>query len=816
MTSSPGRCLSKYIFRRTMKTLLLILGLLCCTTFSFGQFSIQGMVTDGHESLPSATILLLALDSAVVEGVVTNPSGAFIFDHVVPGQYVVSVSMVGYAKFFSTGFSVTDHDIDLREIILREATTELGELIITEQRQFFDQKIDRLVINLQSSISSSGNTMLEVLQKTPGVVLNRQNNTISMNGKSGVRIMVNEKIMQIPLDVALQMLGDMSASNVEKIELINTPPSKYDAEGSGGIIHIITKTNEEGGTNFSFGFTLGARWAEALGGNFNLSHRSERFSYFTDYSASRNHNLHIMRMNRQSLINGFDQKEDAYSRRENVTIQQNLSSGFEWKAGKNMIWNVLLTAYRRNWSLDAFTTDTQHVTANSAVVTGMGIAETNVWQGAAGSIGLQSKISDKSSIQVNADYLYYHNDNPSYYKNNILDEQNNPVVSDIDLKKYTPIHFLISKADYQNIISPSLTWEAGIKGVTSTLDNHVAVQRTVENVWVEDPAFTSFSNLQEQVAAAYVSLKWQIGKQLHINSGLRYEYTHTTISTPAQGDLVNRKYGYFFPSFSLKRSLDTEKDFHFSYARRITRPTYNDIAPYVFFWGPNTFSAGNTSLYPAIADALTASYHSKQWISSLQFTHSGNEIVTLQAEQDPGTTNFTYRSQNLKYLNTLALTNSCSFDLFSWWQVQTNVTAQYQVAETLHLSYNATLSMFGFNAYVLHQVKLPKDFSIEVSGLYQSKALSGISHFLSFGSINAGIQKNFGARGILRLSMDDILGTNNWRIKTDSPRNDLNAYFKYNWHNQFIRLGYTRNFGNGKLTSVKLRSGSEEERGRVN
>jgi hypothetical protein len=798
-----------------MKTLLLILGVLCCTTFSFGQFSIQGMVTDGHEGLPSATILLLTVDSAVVEGVVTNASGTFIFDHVVPGQYVVSVSMVGFAKFFSTGFSVTNRDIDLREIILREAAAELEELIIEEQRQFFDQQIDRVVINLQSSISSSGNTMLEVLQKTPGIVLNRQDNTISMNGKSGVRVMVNEKIMQLPLNVVLQMLDGMSASNVEKIELITTPPSKYDAEGSGGIIHIITKTNEERGTNFSFGLMLGARWAEALGGNFNLSHRSERFSYFADYSASRNHNLHILRMNRQSLINGFVQNEDAYSRRENVTIQQNLNSGFEWKAGKNMIWNVLLTGYRRNWNLDAFTTDTQHVTPNSSVVTGMDIVETNIWQSATGSIGMQSKINDNSSIHVTTDYLYYHNDNPSYYKNKILDEQNNQAMSEIDLKKNTPIHFLIGKADYQNIISPSLTWEAGIKGVTATLDNQVAVQRTIDNVWVEDPAFTSFSNLHEKVAAGYVASQWQIGKQLHINSGLRYEYTHTTISTPGQGDLVNRKYGYFFPSFLLKRNLGTEKDFHFSYARRITRPTYNDIAPYVFFWGPNTFSAGNTSLYPAIADAFTAGYHVKQWITSLQITHSRYEIVTLQAEQDPATNNFTYRSQNLKYLNTVALTNSCSFDLFPWWQVQTNVTAQYQVAETSHLSYNATLSIFGLNAYMLHQVKLPKNFSIEVSGLYQSKALSGISQFLSFGAINAGIQKNFGVKGMLRLSMDDMLGTNNWRIKTDSPRNDLNAYFKYNWHNQFIRLSYTRNFGNGKLKAVKLKSGSEEERRRV-
>lgn len=789
---------------------------LCCTTFSFGQLSIRGVVTDGHEKLPSVTILLLASDSVMIDGVVTNTSGEFIFEHVVPGQYVVSASMVGYEKFFSRQLSVTNHDINLAEIIFQEAATELDEVVIEEEKQLFNQKIDRMVINLQSSISSSGNTMLEVLQKSPGIVLDRQNNTITMNGRSGVRIMVNDKIMQVSSDVVIQMLDGMSASNVEKIELITAPPSKYDAEGNGGIIHIITKTNEDLGTNYSLGFILGARWAEAIGGNFNVSHRGKRFSYFTDYAISLNHNLHIMQMNRRSLKNESVQSQDAYSRRENVTIQHNISSGFEWKASKNMIWNVLLSGYRRNWNLDAFTMDTQHVTANSEIVTGMGITESNIWQSATGSIGMQSKLNNKSSIHVTLDYLYYHNDNPSYYKNKILDETSADSGYDIDLKKTTPIHFLIAKVDYQSNISPSFTWEAGIKAVTSTLHNNVTVQRTIDNIWVADPAFSSSSNLQEQVAAGYVSSEWIIGTQLQINSGLRYEYTHTTINTPGQEYLVNRKYGYFFPSFSVKNNIGTEKDFHFSYGRRITRPTYNDIAPYVFFWGPNIFSAGNTSLYPAISDAITAGYHMKQWNMSLQFTHSQNEIVPWQADQDPGTNNLTYRSQNLKYLKTVALMNSYSMDLSSWWKVQTNVTAQYQVTETLHLPYNSTLSVFGFNVYLHHQLKLPKDFSLEVSGLYQSKSLSGIAQFLPYGSLNAGIQKNLGVYGLLRLSMDDILNTNNWRIKTNSPENHLNAYFNYNWHNRFIRLGYTRNFGNNKLKSVKLKSGSEEEQRRVN
>lgn len=345
------------------------------------------------------------------------------------------------------------------------------------------------------------------------------------------------------------------------------------------------------------------------------------------------------------------------------------------------------------------------------------------------------------------------------------------------------------------------------------MNNNVLVQRLENNVWITDPAFTSYSNLNEQVSAAYISEKWQAGNAWFIHGGLRYEYTHTSIGTPTQKNLINRKYGHLFPGLSLKKDLDKNKDLQLSYARRITRPTYNDIAPFVFFWGPNTFSSGNTSLLPAISDAFKAGYHANRWIISLQFSHSKNEINSLQPEID-SQSNLIYQSQNLKYLNTTGLTNSWSFNIVSWWEVQVNLTAQYQAVQTLNLKNNISLHTYGMNMGVTNSLRLPKDFSIEISGSYQSKALTGISEYLPAGSFNAGIQKKI-RKGTLRLSMDDILYTNNWRIKTIVPENNLDARFYYDFHNQFVRLTFTRSFGNNKLQSVKLKSTSEEERARV-
>ncbi|HYI77924.1 MAG TPA: outer membrane beta-barrel protein [Chryseolinea sp.] len=797
-----------------MKTLLLVIAVSSIGGQSFSQANIFGQISDRQQRLPSVTVMLLSIDSAVVKGVVTDSVGKFVIESIFPGHYIISASMVGYAKFVSP-IEVTNRNIALPLITLEDEPTALHEVVVKGERQRFEQEIDRTVINLEGSITSSGNTILEILQKSPGVVVNRQNNTITINGKSGVRLMINNKLMQLPTDAVIQMMDGMSGSNVEKIEIITAPSSEYDAEGNGGIINIVTMGGKDFGTNASLGLTIGARWAENLGANFNIHHRGKKIAYFADYSIVRNHNMHIVQMNRESTDDSFGQTITSDSRRENITTQQNLNAGLEWQVAKKTTLNFLFTGYNRNWKLSALTEDINRVRMDSSITTGMKIHESNVWKSANGSFGVQTRIDEKSEVSLSLDYLFYHNDNPSTYENAVIIEPaNSQSFNNVDVDKTTPIRTFVAKMDYKNQISPSVLLEGGIKSVTSTLDNNVLVQELVAGVWVPDPMFTSYSMLDERIYAGYFSTKVQVDNQLQINGGIRYEYTQSVISSRGENDLTERRYGYFFPTLSIKKNLGLEEDLEISYTRRITRPTYNDIAPYVFFWGPNTFSAGNTSLYPAVSDAVRVGYSYKHWSTSVQYSHVRNEITMLQPEIDDAQ-NLFYRSQNLKYLNTIGWSVNYSTSISTWWELQSNLTAQYQSGRTSSFNANTSLQLFSVNINLINIFKLPRDFAIEISGIYQSRALSGISQFLPVGSLNAGIQKSFGDKGILRLSMDDILYTNYWRIKTTSPENGLNTYFSYNWHNQFIRLTYTRNLGNTKLKSLRLKSGSEEERSRI-
>jgi hypothetical protein len=187
-------------------------------------------------------------------------------------------------------------------------------------------------------------------------------------------------------DVALKDRYKMSAANVEKIELITTPPAKFDAEGNSGIIHIVMKENADLGTSATAGVTLGYKWSEVYGSNFTLQHRSNKAAYFVDYSFLRERNRHTMNMYREAVIEGFNQEITDSSNRKMMLTTRNMRAGAEISVARNSTISFLVTASRRNWDMNALTYDLNHASRDSPVITDMVINEINIWESASGGI----------------------------------------------------------------------------------------------------------------------------------------------------------------------------------------------------------------------------------------------------------------------------------------------------------------------------------------------------------------------------------------------------------------------------------------------
>jgi len=296
-TSLPKGRGHQSIYIHTLVTLLLL-----TTSHGYAQ-KVSGLVQDqANAPLGNVSVVLIqASDSTLVKGTLTKATGAYAFEQVPIGTYRVSATMAGYEAQYSPPFTIqaNGQPIEVATLKLPTSGKQLGNVTVTAKKPPFEQKIDRMVVNVQSSITSTGSTVLDVLEKSPGVIVDRQNNNIAMGGKDGVVLMINGKINRMPVSAVAQMLAGMSANNIEKIELITTPPSNLDAEGNAGYINIVFKTSPDLGTNGSFSVTMAYNNREVPSGSFNFNHRTAKLNLYGDYSFVRFHSIQTFRLSRQ-------------------------------------------------------------------------------------------------------------------------------------------------------------------------------------------------------------------------------------------------------------------------------------------------------------------------------------------------------------------------------------------------------------------------------------------------------------------------------------------------------------------------------------
>ena len=304
-----------------MKKILTLLIALSGTLAGLSQTktgNISGRITDGlSKTIESATIALIkAQDSSVVKYAVATKEGKFVFDQVPSGTYLVSVSAVGHLKGFSTLAVISDQqpEIILGTIELVPQAKTMGAITITARKPLIEQKIDRTVVNVDASVTNAGSTAMEVLEKSPGISVDKDGN-ISLKGKQGVMVLVDGRPTQLGGADLANLLKSMSSNNLDQIEIMTNPPAKYDAAGNAGIINIKTKKNKQFGYNGSVNANYGQGLLPKLNEGFNFNYRQGKWNLFTNGSHTyreRSNKLFIKRnfLDEQTkdVVRHFDQE----------------------------------------------------------------------------------------------------------------------------------------------------------------------------------------------------------------------------------------------------------------------------------------------------------------------------------------------------------------------------------------------------------------------------------------------------------------------------------------------------------------------------
>jgi hypothetical protein len=808
---------------RSLFTGLPALAWLIVMTISFAtleaQVTVHGSVSDAQaKPLPQANVLLLrAKDSVMVKGMVTASNGGFRFENIAGGQYLLLLSFTGYENKYSAPFTLTTRESDLGSFSLQPADKALNSVTVTARKPMFEQKIDRMVINVRNSITAAGGTALEVLERSPGVFVNRQNNTIAINGKDGVVVMINGKINNMPLSAVVQLLSGMNASNIERIELITTPPSNLDAEGNAGYINIVLVNNPNQGINGSWSVTAGYGLRETPAAGVNFNYRHKRLNLYGDYSFSRQHRIQLASVYRR--VNNQGQTKETNSDTWRNTIQQNhnIRLGMDYQLSPKTTAGALVATYNNRWSMYAennILKQTDHIKDTTLFITN---DEVNHWRHFMANVNMQHTIKENESISMDLTYLWYHDDNPNNYTNNYYNAAGDFLFAEQTMSgKVTPINIKVGNVDYKKKLSDKTNLETGVKATISRFTNDVTVGTKSGGGWVYDPAFTAKYLLKENIGAAYASVNITLNEKTSLKTGLRYEYTTSNLGTTTVANIVDRKYGRLFPTFFLSRKMDENNTFNISYTRRITRPTFNDLAPFLIFFDPNTFISGNSGLQPAFTDNVKADYIFKNYTFSLGYSYETSTIAGFQDSVDVKSNKQYIVARNLDYTKMITAVIGIPISVTNWWSMNTNITATWQQVHTIYNKLPVTVAQFYVNLSGSQNFRLPKNYSIELSGFYYSPSLWGTSKAEPFGAFNISAQKKFNDNSTLRLGVSDVFTSLNFRSVSDRPEQNFYTRTQINFSQRIFRLTYTRNFGNNELRAKRNRStGSEEETERV-
>lgn len=803
-----------------------ILPLATCLAFTFSAFSqttkskINGTVNDkSGKAIAAVTVSLLkAKDSSLVKTDVSNNEGNYELS-ANPGNYLLSYTLVGYAKKYSDRFTVEENkNFTVPKTVLTEEAKKLQDVTVVSKKPMIEVKADKIVFNVENSITATGSNVLELLQKSPGIQVDNNDN-ISMKGKTGTKIYIDGKLVQLDSKNLADFLRSLQSSDVESIEMISNPSAKFDASGNAGIINIKLKKNKKYGTNGAISSTFIQGVTPKGNASVNLNYRDKKINIFGNVGSSigdRQNELNLYRIQKDTL---YDQKS--------VNIEHT-NGGINTKVGadlflnsKNTVGFIATTNFSNyQWSNNSVT----NIYYNPTMQYIKQLKATNSMPGNRnnGNFNMNYRYADTSGTEVNfdADYGIFRGRSNSYQPNYYYDPSQSLLVSSI-YQNNTPINIDIytAKVDVEHkMFKGKLGYGAKFSYVktNNTFDFYQVQNGTPVKVLNKSNQFS----YKENVNAAYVNYNRQLSAKWSLQAGLRMEQTNSEgLLTRADGIIqpdndVQRNYLNFFPSTAISWNIDKKNTLGLTYSRRIDRPTYQDLNPFENKLDELTYQKGNAFLRPQYTDNVEVTHTFLGMVN----TTVGYSYVKDYATQVTDTlNNATYvQQQNLATQQIISFNIGSPTPIKKWWNGYVNIWYNYQFFNGKVNDKSVSLQIPMYGAYLQQTFSLGKNYTAEASGWYNGPSVWGATWKTKpQGGMDIGLQKLLlNKKATLKLSMTDIFYTSPWHAESDFG--GLYIRGNGNWESRTFRVSFSYRFGSNQIKSARQRqTGLESESKRI-
>lgn len=781
---------------------------------------ISGAIHDQKDyPVASASVILLNSDSSVVKSTITNNEGRFEFFPEVAGNYFVRADVVGFESYqFAPVFYDGISPVLLHAVKLEAKAKTLSAVVVSSKKPMIEVKADKTVFNVDQSINATGSNALELLQKSPGVTVDNNEN-ISMKGKSGVKVYVDGKMMQLDAKELAEFLKNINSNDIEAVEMISNPGAKYDASGNAGIINFRLKKNKRYGTNGSvnLGFVQGV--TPKGNGSVALNYRNKKVNIFGNVSGDIGNYRNVLDFYRIQKDSLYDQHSVNTSKRKSGNVKAGIDYFVNNKSTFGFLANV---NYSNNiWLSNSLTGISYEPT--KAFVKTLKSFNSSSGNRLNANFNLNYRYADTSGKEYNVDLDYglFSKDTRSYQPNNYFADNGDLLYSIVN-RNYTPtdIQLFTLKADAERRLGKG-KFGYGIKASYVTTENTFDFfNDNAEGKPILQHAKSNDFKYIENVNAAYLNYNTPLGAKFNLQAGLRAEQTNSDGKlTRKDGivqtdDQVKRHYFDLFPSAALSWNINDKNALNLSYSRRIDRPSYQDLNPFENKLDELTYEKGNAFLRPQYTDNIELT-HTLFGKINTSIGYANVRDFSTQLTDTIG--NATYVQQkNLANQQIYNAGINANIKMTKWWSGNFNLWYNFQDIKGNYNGKQVKRSFGSYGAYLQQSFSFGKDYSAELSGWYNGPSYwAGVWKSKGQGAIDLGAQKLLMNKKLtVRLSVTDIFNTAGWRSTVDFGGLYMKAQGQ--WESRRFKAGLSWRFGSSQIKSSRQRkTGLEQETNRI-
>jgi len=767
-----------------------------------------------HNPLNNASVFLLnAKDSQIIKIQVSDTTGVATFS-TIAGDYLIKANHIGYKDFISSKkITVRNESLSLN-IQMDSLANQLEDVTVQSHKQFIQLGTNKTIVNMDASLTNIGTSVLEALEKLPGVTVDR-NGTISLKNKAGVLILIDGKQTYLSGSDLIAYLNNLSSDQVSTIEIEEHPSSKYEAQGNAGIINIKTKKSNRQGVFGSFTPSYAQGKYPKNNNSFIFNLHKGPVNFFLNYTLNISTGYTTLYAYRKYfeednttiksiLVQDFIDKTSGHSH----SIRTGIDYVINPTTTIGVSFNGIFVNRPTHGNSYATWQNAQGV-ADSTSTTALGYFID--FKNAGTSINFHKDFSKKTSLDIDGDWIGYNIHNTSTFDNT---DPSTSVVQTYIGDMPSKLHIISGKADFTRKINDNTSWEAGWKS-SHTSTNNVAnytFNNGSDSGFKEDLSKSNTFLYDETNHAAYADVKTGNNKW-SLDAGLRYEFTsykgHQLGNTVIKDTTFTKKYNSLFPNVSLNYTLDSSNQFSLTVDRRIDRPAFQKLNPFVFIINKYTYQLGNPGFLPAFTWSAELSHNYKGiLLSSISFSKTSDYFSQLFYSNPDGLV--IYTEGNVGSQTDLGVSVSVQLSPLKWWSFTTGLAVDDKTIKgdvVTYLHSNIVQATFNMN----NQFHFKKNWSAEMSGSYTSKSQEDIQEVLEpYGQLAASVSKLVWKNKLnIKVGARDIFHTQ-W-MKGLTQFQQSNEYFEETYDTRVIGISLSYKFGKSFKTNHRTDRAAEEE-----